>query len=106
VHCVASEPAYTVLRVSVVERGQEVAFETCVLGALRRGYRCLEMRSKLGATIERTLALALALALTLALTRTLSLRLPLPLTCLLGTKIELCSLLVHVEFASDHVGLP
>ena len=36
------------LRVSVWERGQEVAFETCVLGALRRGYRCLEMRSRLG----------------------------------------------------------
>ena len=48
VHCVASEPSYTVLRISVWERGQEVAFETCVLGALRRGYRCLEMRSRLG----------------------------------------------------------
>ena len=57
------------LRVSVCERGQEVAFETCVLGALRRGYRCLEMRSRL------------------------------------GTKIELCSLLVHVDFASDRVGM-
>ena len=52
VHCVASEPSYTVLRISVWERGQEVAFETCVLGALRRGYRCLEMRSRLG-TIYR-----------------------------------------------------
>ena len=69
VHCVASEPSYTVLRVSVWERGQEVAFETCVLGALWRGYRCLEMRSRL------------------------------------GTKIELCSLLVHVDFASDRVGM-
>ena len=68
VYCLASEPAHTVLRVSALDNQghvlldsqQEVAFETVVLGMLRPGYRCLELRSRH------------------------------------GTKIELCSLLVHI----------
>ena len=43
-HCLASEPEQTFLRVAVLdhtedEKGTEVAFETAVLGRLRPGYR-------------------------------------------------------------------
>eukprot|EP00966_Prymnesium_polylepis_P248013 5734766-Prymnesium_polylepis.1 len=41
VYCVAAEPDETLLRVSVTDVGQEVAYETAVLGRLRRGYRVL-----------------------------------------------------------------
>jgi len=53
VHCMAAEPHTTFLRVSVVDGRQgEVAFETCVLGRLRGGYRILKLRSMLGTRIE------------------------------------------------------
>jgi len=52
VHCVAAEPHATFLRVAVIDRGQEVAYETVVLGRLRRGYRVLLLRSELGTRIE------------------------------------------------------
>jgi len=61
VHCLSTMAAYTILRISVIDREVEVAYETVMLGALRRGHRCIELRSRL------------------------------------GTKIELCTLLVHLE---------
>eukprot|EP00966_Prymnesium_polylepis_P233288 5395260-Prymnesium_polylepis.1 len=36
-HCVAAEPS-TFLRVGVIDGGREVAYESAVLGRLRRGY--------------------------------------------------------------------
>ena len=65
-HCIASEAAHTVLRLSVLEREHEVAYETMLLGCLRPGYRSVEMRSRL------------------------------------GTKIEICRLLVHLEIRQLH----
>ena len=52
VHCLATETAHTILRVSVLDREQEVAFETVLLGVLKQGYRCIELRSRLGTKIE------------------------------------------------------
>uniref|UniRef100_A0A7S4BXU9 PI-PLC Y-box domain-containing protein n=1 Tax=Chrysotila carterae TaxID=13221 RepID=A0A7S4BXU9_CHRCT len=54
VHCVAAEPMACVLRVAVVdeEAGQEVAYDTVVLGAVREGYRVIHLRSMLGTRIE------------------------------------------------------
>jgi hypothetical protein len=52
VHCVAAEPYATLLRVACNDLGQEVAFETIVLGKLQHGYRVLQMRSMLGTRIE------------------------------------------------------
>ena len=53
VHCLAAEPNYTLLRISVADDGQEVAYETAVLGTLRTGIRCFELRSaKYGTRIE------------------------------------------------------
>ena len=52
VHCVAAEPHATFLRISVADSGQEVAYETAVLGRLRPGYRVLQMRGLLGTRIE------------------------------------------------------
>jgi len=52
IHCIVSEPRTTFLRIAVTDRGQEVAYETAVLGRLRRGYRVLQMRSKYGTRIE------------------------------------------------------
>ena len=46
-HCVAAEPHATFLRVAVTDRGQEVAYESAVLGRLRRGYRVFQMRGPL-----------------------------------------------------------
>ena len=66
VHCIAAEPLSTVLRVVVVDGESEVAYETAVLGALRTGYRCFQLRQ------PRT-----------------------------GTRIELCSLLVHIEATEE-----
>ena len=65
IHCVAAEPHATIVRVSVTDGGQEVAYETAVLGRLRGGYRVLQMRS------------------------------------VLGTRIELCYLLVKISFGSE-----
>ena len=62
VHCLASEPAQTFFRVSVLDRKAEVAYETAVLGRLRSGYRCIELRARST-----------------------------------GTKIELCTLFVHIQ---------
>jgi len=52
VHCVASEPHETFLRVSVTDGDKEVANEIAVLGRLRRGYRVLLLRGPLGTRIE------------------------------------------------------
>jgi len=54
VHCIAAEPNACVLRVAVVdeEAGQEVAYDTVVLGAVREGYRVIHLRSMLGTRIE------------------------------------------------------
>ena len=55
VHCIAAEPSATFLRVSVHDSNrqrQEVAYETAVLGRLRRGYRILQLRCPLGTRIE------------------------------------------------------
>lgn len=52
VHCVAAEPHATFLRVAILDRGQEVAYTTIVLGRLLDGYRVLQMRSMLGTRIE------------------------------------------------------
>jgi len=65
VHCIAAEPHAVFFRIGVSNGRSEVAFESAVLGRLRRGYRCLQLRS------------------------------------LLGTKIELCHLLVHVDLGSE-----
>mmetsp|Transcript_64229 Transcript_64229/g.191742 ORF Transcript_64229/g.191742 Transcript_64229/m.191742 type:complete len:606 (+) Transcript_64229:5599-7416(+) len=52
VHCAAAEPYATFLRVQVVDGGEEVAYETAVLGRLRSGYRILQLRAPLGTRIE------------------------------------------------------
>ena len=52
VHCVAAEPHATFLRVGVLDEGREVAYETAVLGRLRRGYRVIQLRCTLGTRIE------------------------------------------------------
>ena len=52
VHCVAAEPDATFLRLSVLDRGQEVAYETAVLARLQSGYRIFQMRSLGGTRIE------------------------------------------------------
>ena len=52
VHCLAAEPRETLLRVGVWDHGTLVAGDTLVLGALRNGYRCIQLRSRLGTHIE------------------------------------------------------
>ena len=52
VHCLAAEPRETLLRVGVWDHGTLVAGDTLVLGALRAGYRCIQLRSRLGTHIE------------------------------------------------------
>ena len=65
-HCVAAEPLATFLRVAVTsDSGRDVAYESAVLGRLRRGYRVFQLRG------------------------------------LLGTRIELCYLLVKISFGSE-----
>lgn len=64
-HCIAAEPDATFLRISVTDGGQEVAYESVVLGRLRPGYRIFQMRGSL------------------------------------GTRIELCYLLVRISFGSE-----
>eukprot|EP00966_Prymnesium_polylepis_P325935 7381868-Prymnesium_polylepis.1 len=58
VHCVAAEPHAVFLRVAVSDGGQEVAFETLILGRLQRGYRVFLLRSMLGTRIELCYILA------------------------------------------------
>ena len=50
-HCLAQCPRETILRVAVHEGEVEVAYETAVLGRLRRGYRVLQLRSPHGTRI-------------------------------------------------------
>ena len=52
VHCMAAEPTTTILKLSVNDGDTEVAYECIVLGVLRPGYRCVQLRSKLGTKIE------------------------------------------------------
>jgi len=57
VHCLAAERHQTFLRIAVTvdqrsKRDHEVAFEICVLGNLRRGYRVFRLRGALGTRIE------------------------------------------------------
>ena len=51
-HCVAAEPHATFLRVGVLEGKVERAYESMVLGRLRRGYRVIQLRGSLGTRIE------------------------------------------------------
>ena len=52
-HCLAAEPQETILRVGVWDRGALVAYDTLVLGALRAGYRCVQLRdARHGTRIE------------------------------------------------------
>ena len=51
-HCVAAEPHATFLRLAVLDGEDELAYETAVLGRLRRGYRVFQLRSDLGTRIE------------------------------------------------------
>ena len=51
-HCLASEPHSTLLRIVVNDDGDKVAYETAVLGRLRPGYRVFRLRSMLGTRIE------------------------------------------------------
>jgi len=44
-HCLAAEPWQTILRVVVLDGEHEAAYETAVLGALRPGYRCFQLRN-------------------------------------------------------------
>ena len=55
-HCLAAEPDATFLRIAVIDRYQEVAYESAVLGRIKCGYRVLQMRSMLGTRIERNAA--------------------------------------------------
>ena len=48
----AAEPKETFLRLAVAVDAQELAFETCVLGRVRSGYRVFRLRSALGTRIE------------------------------------------------------
>ena len=57
VHCVAAEPMATILRLVVIDDEKEVAYETVVLGALRRGWRALPMRAMRGCRIDFCCAL-------------------------------------------------
>ena len=52
VHCLAAEPRETLLRVGVWDHGTLVAYDTLVLGALRAGHRCIQLRSRLGTRLE------------------------------------------------------
>jgi len=52
VHCIAAEPHATFLRLGIADGGQEVAYETAVLGRLSCGYRIFQMRSVFGTRIE------------------------------------------------------
>ena len=52
IHCVAGEPDATFLRVTVTDNGRDIAFESAVLGRLRRGYRVFQLRGPLGTRIE------------------------------------------------------
>ena len=51
-HCAAAQPHATFLRISVSDDGDEVAYDSLVLGRLRRGYRIFKLRSLLGTRIE------------------------------------------------------
>ena len=66
--CLASHPMQTLLRVLIRDQGQDVAYETAVLGALRSGYRSFQLRR-----------------------------------CGTGTRISLCSLLLHIQFVGPAV---
>jgi len=53
VRCLATEPDATVVRIAVRDRGEEVAYETCMLARLRGGYRVFRLRDpKLGTRID------------------------------------------------------
>jgi len=52
VHCVASEPHATFLRIAVLDGLHEAAYMTAILGRLRHGYRIFQLRSSLGTRIE------------------------------------------------------
>ena len=52
IHLLSAEPNQTFLRVSVTDSEEEVAYETAVVGRLRRGYRVFRLRCELGTQIE------------------------------------------------------
>ena len=43
-YCLAAEPRETILRIAIMDGDTEVAYETAVVGALRKGYRCFQLR--------------------------------------------------------------
>ena len=51
-HCLSAEPMQTVLRVVVMDGDHEAAYETMLLGAMRPGYRSMQLRSRNGTQIE------------------------------------------------------
>jgi hypothetical protein len=52
IFCLVAEPHATILRIALTDSGQEVAFETSIIGRLRYGYRVVQLRSLLGTRIE------------------------------------------------------
>ena len=52
VHCLAAEPRETILKVAIKDGDHEVAYETAVLGLMRGGYRCFQLRSSYGTRIR------------------------------------------------------
>jgi len=52
VHCIAAEPEATFLHIGVLDSGRETAYESVVLGRLRRGHRIFQLRGALGTRIE------------------------------------------------------
>jgi len=69
-HCIAAEPHAVFLRASISEDGSELAYDSCVLGRLRRGLRVIQLRN-----------------------------------AHLGTRIELCYLLVRVDAGAKQPNL-
>ena len=90
--CLAAEPHATFIRLSVTDNGQEVAYETAVLGRLRRGYRVFWMRSLVSRShiFDPTISVSTlrGTQLTGALTPARQ----------LGTRIELCYVFVKISF--------
>lgn len=52
VYCLTAEPETTFLKVIVLDGDAEIAYEVVVIGLLRPGYRCLQLRSKFGTPID------------------------------------------------------
>lgn len=73
IHCVAAEPYATFVRFDVSDGRQELAYESAVLGRLRRGYRVLQLRGGHDGQGK-----------------------------MLGTRIEICYLFIRITVGSEH----